>query len=307
MKGLMVLFAVLILFVAGCGLLPPTPDANNGLVKIRIPNPRTQQDTYELSVIPEDTETIGIHVEGLNPGISQVKNFGNSDYIEFSFLLPAPGNYKFYLIGANGSKVLTCYSIKQASIQPGITNEIFINVQTYSTSLSLQSNTRIKKFKEPLYSSYQPEEVIWSMNMYSLEFTGDELGALYYYLAWDEKNPDNLYTKYTTDKWLSKSFWLTYQSPFYVWASSPTDTQNCYIRNYSSNTIKAYSEHSSVEFPVFVPLYFFEDNEPYNYNSGNVVISIPIVWEKFNNMEAGFLLPPINMSDLVGDTTIIVE
>jgi len=32
MKRLMVILTVLILFIAGCGLLPPTPDANNGLV-----------------------------------------------------------------------------------------------------------------------------------------------------------------------------------------------------------------------------------------------------------------------------------
>ncbi|WP_367363501.1 hypothetical protein [Mesotoga sp.] len=97
MKRFVVLLAVLILFVAGCGLLPPTPDANNGLVKIRIPNPRMKQEAYHLSVIPEDTETIGVRVEGLSPALVQVKSFGNSPYIEFSFLLPAPGNYKFYI------------------------------------------------------------------------------------------------------------------------------------------------------------------------------------------------------------------
>lgn len=305
MKGLMVLFAVLILFVAGCGLLPPTPDANNGLVKIRIPNPRTQQDTYELSVIPEDTETIGIHVEGLNPSISQVKNFGNSDYIEFSFLLPAPGNYKFYLIGANGSKVLTCYSIKQASIQPAVTNEISINLQTYSTSFNLQSNTVTKKFKEPQYSSAQPNELIWSENIYGLEFAGEGLGTLYGDLAWNSSKYDYIFTKYTTDKWLKKAFWLTF--PNFDWMSSPGPTQRYYIRYQDPDFIKVHEVTFGFKLPIYVPLLFSEDNEPYSFGSGSVVISIPIVWKSFNNMEAGFLLPPINMSDLVGDTTIIVE
>jgi hypothetical protein len=160
MKRLMAILFALIIFIAGCGLLPPTPDANNGLVKIRIPNPRMQQAGYELSAIPQDTETIGVRVEGLSPALVQVKSFGNSPYIEFSFLLPAPGNYKFYIIGANGDKVLNCYGIKQASIQPGIANEIPITLQTYSTSLTLQSNTGTRKFKEPQYSTFQPRFVL---------------------------------------------------------------------------------------------------------------------------------------------------
>ncbi len=304
MKRFVVLLAVLILFVAGCGLLPPTPDANNGLVKIRIPNPRMKQEAYHLSVIPEDTETIGVRVEGLSPALVQVKSFGNSPYIEFSFLLPAPGNYKFYIIGANGDKVLTCYGFKQASVQPGVTNEIPINLQTYSTSLTVQSNTRTRNFKEPQYSTAQPREVIWSETDYLLEFSGDGIGALYYSLAWKSNKPHYAFTKYTTDSWLNKSFWLNASN--YEWTNFPKDTQRFNIKKYDDNSIRVYQDYNTQIF-VYVPLLLLEENEPYNFTSGNVVISIPIVWEKFNNMEAGFLLPPINMSDLVGDTTIIVE
>ncbi len=304
MKRLMAVLFALIIFIAGCGLLPPTPDANNGLVKIRIPNPRMQQAGYELSAIPQDTETIGVRVEGLSPALVQVKSFGNSPYIEFSFLLPAPGNYKFYIIGANGDKVLTCYGIKQASIQPGIANEIPITLQTYSTSLTLESNTKTEKFKEPQYSTPQPREVIWSENNYLLEFSGDEIGKLYFDLAFNANKPHYAFTKYTTDSWSNKSFWLNVSK--YEWTNFPKDTQLFYIRSNGNNSIKV-SYNSARLLLVYVPLLLVEENEPYNFTSGNIVISIPVVWQKFNNMEAGFLLPPINMSDLVGDTTIIVE
>jgi len=300
MKRLMAILFALIIFIAGCGLLPPTPDANNGLVKIRIPNPRMQQAGYELSAIPEDTETIGVRVEGLSPALVQVKSFGNSPYIEFSFLLPAPGNYKFYIIGANGDKVLNCYGIKQASIQPGIANEIPITLQTYSTSLKLESNTKTKRFKEPQYSTPQPREVIWSENTYLLEFSGDGLGKLYYDLAFNANKLHYAFTKYTTDSWLNKSFWLNASK--YEWTNFPKDTQRFYIRRNGDNTIEV-----SPPLLVYVPLLLVEENEPYNFTSGNIVISIPVVWEKFNNMEAGFLLPPINMRDLIGDTVIIVQ
>ncbi len=305
MKRLMVILTVLILFIAGCGLLPPTPDANNGLVKIRIPNPRMQQAAYELSVIPEDTETIGVRVEGPNPALVQVKSFGNSPYIEFSFLLPAPGNYKFCIIGADGDKVLTCYGIKQASIQPGIANEIPITLQTYSTSLTLQSNTGTKKFKEPQYSTPQPREVIWSENSYLLEFSGDGIGKLYNDLAWKANKYHYAFTKYTTDSWSNKSFWLNVSK--YEWTTSPKDTQRFDIRRYNDNSIRVVDGFNNYQFFVYVPLLLVEENEPYNFTSGNIEISIPIVWEKFNNMEAGFLLTPINMRDLIGDTVIIVQ
>lgn len=304
MKRLMAVLFALIIFIAGCGLLPPTPDANNGLVKIRIPNPRMQQAGYELSAIPQDTETIGVRVEGLSPALVQVKSFGNSPYIEFSFLLPAPGNYKFYIIGANGDKVLTCYGIKQASIQPGIANEIPITLQTYSTSLTLESNTKTEKFKEPQYSTPQPREVIWSENNYLLEFSGDEIGKLYFDLAFNANKPHYAFTKYTTDSWSNKSFWLNVSK--YEWTNFPKDTQLFYIRSNGNNSIKV-SYNSARLLLVYVPLLLVEENEPYNFTSGNIVISIPVVWQKFNNMEAGFLLTPINMRDLIGDTVIIVQ
>jgi len=306
MKRLMAVLFALIIFIAGCGLLPPTPDANNGLVKIRIPNPRMQQAGYELSAIPQDTETIGVRVEGPNPALVQVKSFGNSPYIEFSFLLPAPGNYKFYIIGANVDKVLNCYGIKQASIQPGIANEIPITLQTYSTSLTLESNTKTEKFKEPQYSTPQPREVIWSENNYLLEFSGDGIGALYYNLAWNSYKYHYAFTKYTTDSWSNKSFWLNVSK--YEWTTSPKDTQRFYIRRNDDNSIRVYSDHYlNPPVSVYVPLLLVEENEPYNFTSGNIVISVPVVWEKFNNMEAGFLLTPINMRDLIGDTVIIVQ
>ncbi len=302
MKRLMAVLFALIIFIAGCGLLPPTPDANNGLVKIRIPNPRMQQAGYELSAIPEDTETIGVRVEGLS--LVQVKSFGNSPYIEFSFLLPAPGNYKFYIIGANGDKVLTCYGVKQASIQPGIANEISITLQTYSTSLTLQSNTGTKKFKEPQYSTFQPREVIWSEIWYSIEFSGNDIGVFYNDLRGGLVRR-YVFAKYTTDRWLDKSFWLELSTP--NWASSPTDATPYYIRRKDDNCLEVYGTGGIVRYPIYVPLLLVEENEPYNFTSGNIVISIPVVWEKFKNMEAGFLLPPINMRDLIGDTVIIVQ
>ena len=305
MKRLMAILFALIIFIAGCGLLPPTPDANNGLVKIRIPNPRMQQAGYELSAIPQDTETIGVRVEGLSPALVQVKSFGNSPYIEFSFLLPAPGNYKFYIIGANGDKVLTCYGIKQASIQPGIANEIPITLQTYSTSLTLQSNTGTRKFKEPQYSTFQPRFVLWSENNYLLEFSGDGIGKLYYDLAWNSSNLHYAFTKYTTDSWLNKSFWLNASSC--EWTTSPKDTQRFYIHRNDDNSIRVYYSSSTPRISVYVPLLLIEENEPYNFTSGNILISFPVVWEKFNNMEAGFLLTPIHMRDLIGDTVIIVQ
>ncbi|WP_367363500.1 hypothetical protein [Mesotoga sp.] len=173
------------------------------------------------------------------------------------------------------------------------------------TSLTVQSNTRTRNFKEPQYSTAQPREVIWSETDYLLEFSGDGIGALYYSLAWNPIKPHYAFTKYTTDSWLNKSFWLNASN--YEWTDFPKDTQRFYISKYNDNSIRVYRTYYDTQIFVYVPLLLLEENEPYNFTSGNVVISIPIVWEKFNNMEAGFLLPPINMSDLVGDTTIIVE
>jgi hypothetical protein len=90
------------------------------------------------------------------------------------------------------------------------------------------------------------------------------------------------------------------------WTTSPKDTQRFYIRRNDDNSIRVYYS-SSPQISVYVPLLLIEENEPYNFTSGNILISFPVVWEKFNNMEAGFLLTPINMRDLIGDTVIIVQ
>jgi len=314
MKGLMVLFAVLILFVAGCGLLPPTPDANNGLVKIRIPNPRTQQAAYELSVIPEDTETIGVRIEGINPSISQVKSFSEKDSVEFSFLLPAPNEYEFYIIGSDTNKILTCFGQETISIQPGVTNETEIPLRVYTVAYSSMPSTRLVSFSEPKYSSEEPREVFWGEVEATLEFTGEGLARFYDHFM--GTYPQNyLFEEYSLDKWKGTSFWL--KSKDFTWSEVPESfgfnagvpNLRYNLRPKGENTLHIISStYGYLYFPIYVPIHYKDGQQSYDFGSGFVSLSVPIRWSAFSNMEAGFILPTkINLLDFIGRATILVK
>jgi len=314
MKRLTAILFALIIFIAGCGLLPPTPDANNGLVKIRIPNPRMQQAGYELSAIPEDTETIGVRVEGPNPALVQVKSFGNSPYIEFSFLLPAPGEFEFYIIGSSSNKILTCFGHETVSIQAGISNEAEIHLRTYTINYSAISSTRMINFCEPKYSLQDPREVFWGKVEGTLSFTGDGLAVFYKHFMGDY--PQNyLFEEYSLDKWKEKTFWL--KSKTLTWSEVPESfgyngglpNLICNLRTKGENTLHIINAtYGEQFFPIYVPLVYKDNQEPYYFESGSVYLSVPVKWAAFNNMEAGFVLPTkIDLLEFIGEVTIVIK
>ena len=291
--GIMLLVCV-VLFLTSCFNFGPTPDSENGVVKIRIRNPN-----YGISAaaIPVETDSFVVLIKGFSSSTPVVfdDSFGNREYIEFSIKLPGDKTYGFYLMGSAGGR-MTCFgSIKDVFVRSGENTQLQTQMKSINISFKEKGTaTDLRIFQEPNYGTNTYRFVNWAREYYVFTCIGEGLGDFF---SEASSGVSGIFTGYEFDIWNGQQFFLSSEFNWY----SSTET---YIYSIGETLKRADSNTLRADVPVFFPMtYAFAGSSVYKYEWGKFTFYVPVSW---GGKSVAFR-QDIFFSELGGNVQIVVE
>lgn len=292
--GIMLLVCV-VLFLTSCFNFGPTPDSENGVVKIRIRNPN-----YGISAaaIPVETDSFVVLIKGLSSSTPVVfkESFGTKEYIEFSVKLPGGKTYSFYFMGREGERI-TCFgSAKNVLVPSGESTELETQMKLINFFYEMKGyEANIRTFYEPPYGLDEARQVKWSEEYCLFKFTGAGLGDFSSEVSLVHKS---ISTGYEFDIWNGNQYYFRsgLALPWYISTGEFIPNIGISLKKFDANTIGA-------EIPIYFPLSYVDDSSSYEYEWGEFTFYVPITF----GGERVIFKELILFSELVGDVQIVVE